>query len=94
MNQIIRRLLSHTLQIGQLIGGQPIEVPITGHQPSADELFAELIPQAFDVHRVPAGKVTNPLLEHGRTIVVGATNENPTLVFGHIGVTFGTSFRK
>ena len=50
-DQLLARTFSHSLEIDQGIGGQPVEIAIVLDQLVSHQLLDQLVAQSFDVHR-------------------------------------------
>src|SRR6187200_650383 len=70
--QIVGGLLSHPLQIHELIELESIEVPIVDDQLVRHELIDQFVPQPLDIHRVPRGEKSQSLADLSRAIEIAA----------------------
>ena len=65
--QVFGRLLAHPLQADQLVAREPVQVAVAADEPapSRDQLIDQLVAESFDVHRVAAGEIAEPLASAG-----------------------------
>ena len=69
VQQVLRRLLAHPLQLQQLVQFQPVQVRHRLHQPRLHQLRRQRIAQPLDVHAVAPGERLHPLLDRGRAVL-------------------------
>ena len=74
------RFLAHALQACQRVGGKPVEIDRCPHLSRLDQLIDQFFAEALDVHRPPAGKVTQRLFALCRADQAAAAARN-RLVF-------------
>jgi hypothetical protein len=60
--QVLRRLLAHALEVGEREHAEAVQIDRRLHDRRIDELVDQLVAQALDVHRAPAGKMQQCLL--------------------------------
>ena len=89
--QIVGRFAAHPLQIQQpiLVVFQPVEIAVVANELVADQLIDQLVAQPFDVHRVAAGEIAEPLLHLGRAFDVRAADIDAAFVLDELRAALG-----
>ncbi len=93
VDQVARRLLGEALELGQLLGAQPVEVAVGAHQPALLQQRHLLLAEALDVHRALRDEVLEQLPRARGAVAVGALREHALARLDGFGVTERASRR-
>ena len=94
LDQVLRGLLPHPVQLGHVRGVEAVQVRGVGDQPGVDQLLDHRRTAAVDVHGVPAGEVGEVPQQLGRALRAGAAQGRAVLVPDHRGAAHRAGVRQ
>src|SRR5262249_45596292 len=77
---VLSALFAHPFDGEQFFHVEVVEIGVIFHQPSRDELFAQLFAKPIDVHRSARGEVADVPLQLSRAGKAGTAGDRPVLL--------------